>query len=347
MKARVYKDGSPQAVRAAVECLAAGGIAIIPTDTVYGMAVNPADEGAVSRLYGIKKRDRGKPLARFLPDAERFSDLPPFHLRRQVMKCASRFMPGPITIVVEHDTGTKTGIRIPDHPTAREVAARLDTLSAVTSVNVSGTPPLTRIGEITEAFGDAVDVIIDAGEVAGKPSTVVGFFKEGITVLREGGIPPERIREAAAFTLLFVCSGNICRSAAAEYYCRKALRETGKASDPEAAGFRVISAGTYMLEGNVPPPEVVSILASDGIDASGHRSRALTAALVEKADEIYVMERAHREIINRLAPSHAGKVKLLDPAGGDIPDPYNRSYEVYREVLTRVRNHVLEVVKTL
>jgi len=336
-------------IKAAVQAasiLSKGGIAVIPTDTVYGMAVDPGNSKSVQRLYRIKQREPSNPLARFFTSAEGFETMEPI-LPLQVRKCARSLLPGPLTLVIENRKGETTGIRIPDNPTALEITSLLPFAPAVTSVNVSGSPPLTSITEIMETFGNEVDIIIDAGDITGAPSSVAGFLSDGIRIIREGNISGDTIMAHSAVTILFVCSGNICRSTAAEYYCRKRLSEKYGTDDLSRFGFTIESAGTFMLEGNSPPEEIITIMEKEGIDVRGHTSQPLYPALLEKADIVYTMDASHTEFIRSLAPQYLEKAELLDPDGQDIPDPYQKPFTDYVHALARIKYSVSKVAESL
>jgi protein-tyrosine-phosphatase len=120
--------------------------------------------------------------------------------------------------------------------------------------------------------------------------------------------------------VLFVCTGNVCRSPMAEGIFRKMLEERGL-----AGAVDVDSAGTWALEGRPPTPLAVDAVAAMGVDIGDHRARTVTAEDLQEADLVLVMEEAHRRSLFYLAPELSHKVFLLSEMAGEheeIADPY-------------------------
>lgn len=129
-------------------------------------------------------------------------------------------------------------------------------------------------------------------------------------------------------TILFVCTGNTCRSAMAEAITRDLLARAGR-HEP-----RVLSAGIATAPGMPAADQSITILAERGIDASAHRTRQLTADLIARAGRIYAMTPVHRDAVLALDPN--APVELLDPSGQPIPDPVGLSNAIYRQTANRL-----------
>jgi len=186
----------PTAVLQAVRALAQGMPIGIPTDTVYGLAVDPFLPGATDRIFAAKRRPRDVSLPLLVSGVDQAlsvsTAVPPLAL--QLM---DRYWPGPLTIVIPAAAGLgadlgddeiTVGVRSPGHPVPQALCAAAGPL-ATTSANRHGEPPLTTAGEVAESFGDSVPVVLDAGVCAGDPSTVVDCTGQALKLLREGRIP--------------------------------------------------------------------------------------------------------------------------------------------------------------
>ena len=172
------------AVEAAAAVLNAGGVAVIPTDTVYGLAAHPAFPQAVERLYSIKGRDRGKKIALLAAGADAVEAFG-FTLPLKATALAERHWPGALTMVLGDE-----GFRVPDHPWTRRLLAACGGVLRVTSANISGGNPATDAEQALADVGLSADVVVDDGPSrVGVPSTVVRVRDDGeIEVLRKGAV---------------------------------------------------------------------------------------------------------------------------------------------------------------
>ena len=195
----VKVDGDAAARLALERCIASGGVAVFPSDGLYGLACDPLDEDAIERIHRIKGRDDGKPSAvlYFSPLAMRelLDGLGP-----RTVEIAGALLPGPVTLVVDNperryplacrDSPERLGVRLIEGPLSGAMCPVFQT-----SANLSGEPAPSVFDEIpATTILDAVDLAIDGGRLTGLPSTVVdvGSIEDdgGWEVLREGGLSP-------------------------------------------------------------------------------------------------------------------------------------------------------------
>ncbi|HTJ73926.1 MAG TPA: L-threonylcarbamoyladenylate synthase [Acidimicrobiales bacterium] len=181
-----------QAVRALGQALPVG----IPTDTVYGLAVDPFRPGATDRIFAAKRRPRDVSLPLLVTGVEQALSVATA-VPDLALELMAAYWPGPLTIVLpaRPDLGADlgedeltVGVRSPAHLVAQALCAAAGPL-ATTSANLHGQPPLTTAEAVAEAFGAAVPVVLDAGACTGTPSTVVDCTGHDLKLLREGRIP--------------------------------------------------------------------------------------------------------------------------------------------------------------
>jgi tRNA threonylcarbamoyl adenosine modification protein (Sua5/YciO/YrdC/YwlC family) len=200
--------GSPPpeaSLTAALEALDAGQVVVMPTDTVYGLAVDPFRPGASDRLFALKRRPRTVDLPLLVAGADQVLAVAT-GAPEVAARLMDRYWPGPLTLVVprrpdlEADLGddeATVGVRCPDHEVPLALCAQHGPL-ATTSANLHGEPTLTTAVEVEAALGDAVAVVLDGGPCAGEPSTVVDCTGEAPKCLREGRIPWPEIEATLA-----------------------------------------------------------------------------------------------------------------------------------------------------
>lgn len=199
------KDTMEPSVMAAAEALGRGEIVAVPTETVYGLAVDADNPDAIRRLFALKRRPNNVPLPVALGDAswlERHT--PP--VPALAVALADSFWPGPLTLVVraatdrfvhvQDERGT-VALRVPDHPLTRALLKAYDRPLALTSANLHGEPDPTNATKVRSQFSTGIAVVLDGGDATlGTPSTIVELLdSESAQILRQGALREEALAQ--------------------------------------------------------------------------------------------------------------------------------------------------------
>ena len=183
-------------------CIAGGGVAVFPSDTVYGLACDPETPAAVERLYALKGRAPDKPAAVMFFDRDlALAALPELGPRTRAL--LERLLPGAVTLLLPSDRfplagGAGTlGLRVPDLPALAGLARPV----LQTSANLPGGPDPRRIEDVPEPIRRGADLVIDGGELGGAPSTVIDLRDYEETgewsIVRHGAVPEAVIAASA------------------------------------------------------------------------------------------------------------------------------------------------------
>jgi tRNA threonylcarbamoyl adenosine modification protein (Sua5/YciO/YrdC/YwlC family) len=188
----------PGAIDEAVRLLRAGEVVALPTDTVYGVAVDAFAAGGADRLFAAKQRDRAVAIPVLVAAPDAATPLVEGAIDIVARRWMERFWPGALTIVLPRAEHLRTvdlggdaatiGLRCPDHRLVRHLCAEVGSL-ATTSANRHKEPTPPDAEGVAEALGDAVALVLDGGPCEGAPSTVVSVLGDEVTLLREGRIP--------------------------------------------------------------------------------------------------------------------------------------------------------------
>ncbi len=357
----LHQEAADQARKA----FESGGLVVFPTETVYGIGASAASPAGVRALQVFKQRQH--PFTVHLPSpaaAEPLADLSHPLVQRLVRKA----FPGPVTLLVDvapseaearvkamglpadavawlyHDGSV--GLRCPDMRIAQDVLGSIDAPVIASSANPKGHPPPYEGDQAIEAVGQTPALAIDAGRCRfAMPSTIVRVRNTDagpeITVERDGVYSERVIQRLLQCTVLFVCSGNTCRSPMAAGIARKILaQQHGVSPDRlEEAGFSVRSAGVFASAGAPATAEAVDQMHTMGIDITRHRSQPLTPQLIHEADVLYCMTHAHQDAVAYMAPWATDKALPLAPNGevedpiGSGPDGYERCAKLIHRLL--------------
>lgn len=325
----------PERVQEAAQAFARGGLVAFPTETVYGVGARGDLPGAMARLRVLKQR----------PDSEHFTlhigspaglDLGRLRVSDAARRLMDRFWPGPLTLILPLVGGSGTmGVRYPAHPVAQALLNAAGGPVYAASANPRGRPPPTSAAEVLACFpgGAGIDCLVDGGRSQiRQASTLVRVEGEAWTVLREGLLTREMLARALARRILFVCTGNSCRSPMAQaLFELSAARRLGvPPSELLWQGLLVQSAGTSALPIGGASASAQRIVRDRGGDLSRHVPSPLTTEMLEQADEVYAMSPAHLERIRRMSPKAERTARLLSPDGKEMADPIGGTEEEYR-----------------
>jgi protein-tyrosine phosphatase len=334
------------------DLLNGGGVVVLPTETVYGAAGRLDIPASAMRLAALRATADAKPMTIHLAqreDALKYLG-PMTDLGRRLMR---KLWPGPVGLNFEvpadrraqvagklglhesaiYDGGSIT-LRLPDHPVTSEILGMVDGPVVLTMASATAGGPSFKAQTLADELDGKVDLIYDAGPTRySKPSTLIKVHSDRYEIVRTGVYDERIIDRLLKTTVLFVCSGNTCRSPMAEAITRNLLSKNLHVNEMELErkGISIVSAGTYATPGMKATQQAVDAVRDLGGDLSRHRSRPLTVDLIHQADVIYTMGRGHAQAVRALVPSASDKVETLDPEG-DIEDPIGSDLSVYKSL---------------
>jgi L-threonylcarbamoyladenylate synthase len=192
-------------LREAVAWIRAGRIVVFPTDTFYGLAVDPESAAAVRDLFRLKGRASGAAVPLIAASVEQAGSLG--GVWTPAMRALARtFWPGPVSLICEapgamardvHGGAGTVAVRVPDHPVARALAEAWGAPVTATSANRSGEPPAQTVDMVSDLASDPAVLVVDAGPTpGGQPSTIVDARGETMVLVRAGAIAWNRVLES-------------------------------------------------------------------------------------------------------------------------------------------------------
>jgi len=358
---KLFETGDYDAhIRQAADLLARGQLVIIPTETVYGAAAALTHPASLARLRSLPPPLTSQPLVIHLAHRDHAARYlgPLSDLARRMIR---KLWPGPVALIFdvppdrqrllaaelklpleEIYNGPTITLRCPDHVVAADALALVPCPVVIRRAADSAHTPALNADLAASVWGQLVDLILDAGPTKyAKPSTVIRIADHHYNVVRDGVYDRRIIERLLRTTLLFVCSGNTCRSPMAEGLARKILADKLHLpqADLEHKGYSVLSAGSFALPDAKATPAAVQALQSLGVDLSRHRSRPLTVELIHQADVIFTMTRSHTQAVVALVPSASDKTLPLNPEN-DIEDPIGGDVALYQALARQLHSLV-------
>ncbi|MCH8147050.1 MAG: threonylcarbamoyl-AMP synthase [Planctomycetes bacterium] len=352
------RAGFDDLIGRAAEIMRQGGIVGFPTETVYGIGACVTQSAAVSRLRDIKQRPTGKAFTVHLGSRDAVKGLVPDRspLADRLIRKA---LPGPVTLILDADEPSAApgaegldsaaleamfydrtiGLRVPDDDVAALLLRAVGSPVVAGSANTADAVPARDGKDVVKGLDGLIDLVLDAGPTKySDSSTIVRVRHNEYELVRTGVFDARTIARLAMLRILFVCTGNTCRSPMAEGLAKNVLAERLEceiAGLPQR-GVAVSSAGTGGGFGGVSE-HAVAVMTRRGIDISGHGSKSLTPGLIHQADHIFAMTHSHADAIRAMVPGAEERTVLLvenesvfDPIGGG-EDDYARCARVIEQ----------------
>jgi protein-tyrosine phosphatase len=348
--------------------LAEGRIVAFPTETDYVIAASIRDAAAVERLVGLAPVRTGEPrLALALKSADEALDWAP-RLSPIGQRIARRCWPGPVAILVADDhpdslvhrlpdaarlaiLGTgRLRLRVPGHPMLADCMRMLAGPVALAEPTGDGGSVAVTAEEIATRGGDQVALVIDDGRSRyAQPASTIEVDEHDFRIVHPGIVSQETLRRLSSLMVLFVCTGNTCRSPMAETIFKQLAAERlgCRPDELERAGVVVASAGIAAWGGGAASAGAVEAMRECGADLSGHESQPVTDTLVRQADIIWTMTASHRAAIIAQHPEAGGRTAVLSPDRVDVIDPIGGPVATYRTCAEQIRQHLIARLDTI
>jgi protein-tyrosine phosphatase len=352
----LHADQPADLIRQAVEELRGGGLISLPTEAGPVVAASADLAEASARLCALVPDPA---LALVIADAPEQSPwLPP--LEAVADRLVRRSWPGAVTFrLPASELGAiasilpsrlQTRLRTEgfiDYCCPAHTAAQALMLAADFPIIFQELPASEPSVDPTDRVAEQLAVRIQAGPVSTGSSTRIRIEGDRWRIERAGIVSESELVRAGARWIIFLCTGNTCRSPMAEALCKQRLAERlgCRVADLIAKGYNILSAGLATYPDDGAALEAVEVVQALGADLAGHRSRPLTETLLRQADHVIAMTRAHLiNLLGRYAPTPA-VLSLLCGAEGDLDDPIGCALPVYEACAAAIARHVDRLIK--
>lgn len=356
-------DDPRDVIHEAVQRLAEGQLVCLPTETVYVVAADASKPEAADKIKALcaNRDDLACTLA--VQDAAAALDYVP-NMSRLGRRLSRRCWPGPVTLLFDsvgneglaqslpeevfNQVMIEGTLRLcsPGNEVVQSVLRLMPSPLILVEPKSADNPPATA-EQAAATYGDEPVMLVDDGPSRyGALPTEVRITGDSWKMERESVVNNWTMRRLASRVLLFVCTGNTCRSPMAEGMFRNLLAERLKCSEDDLAerGYIVASAGIAASMGGPPSPESVEIMRAKGINLNAHASQPLTGELLAAADHVYTMTTGHRDSILHQVPTAEDRVDVLSREGSDISDPIGCGIEEYQACADEIEQNLKAIL---
>ncbi|MBN2828919.1 MAG: Sua5/YciO/YrdC/YwlC family protein [Candidatus Cloacimonetes bacterium] len=327
------------------------------TGDMFGIGCSAYSLDAINKISHLKMRDDNKGYIVLIPHLDWLHENG-FKIYPSVQRLLTQYWPGNLTMLL-HNTkeelehlamNGKIAFRVPSSPQLCDFLTEIGVPIISTSINLSGMPYLTTLSEIKQKANLWFDFAIlpDRGTTnkEAQPSTIMDIEGNSLKCIREGSLPYYEVRNSFAKSLiLFVCTGNVCRSPIAEYLLREKIKKHDLPFSVASAGtLRDYKSGISLFSGQ--------LLQEAGIDSSMHASQPVTEKLLSESWIVLTMEKSHKDELLSRFPDFGYKIFTLSEYAdmeGNIDDPYGKELEdyqrAYAEISTRIEKIFEKIIK--